>query len=89
MVLSNPGGPGGSGVSFVRGTYSTALTILGSNYDFVSWDLRGIGNAIPSALCTLSSDLTGAKRKLKPRAPSPIPELEKLYGQALVPIFFQ
>jgi pimeloyl-ACP methyl ester carboxylesterase len=89
MVLSNPGGPGGSGVSFVQGTYPTALTILGSNYDFVSWDPRGIGNALPSALCTLSSDLTGAKRKLKPRAPSSIPELEKLYGPTLAPIFFQ
>jgi pimeloyl-ACP methyl ester carboxylesterase len=89
MVLSNPGGPGGSGVNFVQATYSTALTILGSNYDFVSWDPRGIGNAIPSALCTLSSDLTGAKHKLKPRTPLPIPELEKLYGPTLAPIFFQ
>jgi pimeloyl-ACP methyl ester carboxylesterase len=81
MVLTNPGGPGGSGVDFVLGIFDLAVQIVGRNYDFVSWDPRGVNNSIPVADCKLSSDLTGTKLKHR--------TLDKLHGLELAPIFFQ
>ena len=41
-LLLNPGGPGGSGVQFLRG-FAPYLTNLNTRFDLVSWDPRGIG----------------------------------------------
>ncbi|CZR56074.1 uncharacterized protein PAC_05962 [Phialocephala subalpina] len=76
MVLSNPGGPGGSGVAFLQEVIDLELQVVGSNYDLVSWDPRGIGASIPAANCTLPSNLQ--KRSLEP-----------LSGPELAPIFFE
>ncbi|CZR56023.1 uncharacterized protein PAC_05911 [Phialocephala subalpina] len=53
-ILINPGGSGQSGVSCLQETRIDDLTgIVGSNYDLVSWDPRGLGANFPSANCTI------------------------------------
>lgn len=76
MVLTNPGGPGGSGVQFLMDYYETGTQVVGSNYDFVSWDPRGIGYSIPAANCTIPANLQ--RRGLYP-----------LTGPELAPVYFQ
>ena len=41
-LLMNPGGPGGSGVRFLRG-FASYLQNLNTRFDLVSWDPRGVG----------------------------------------------
>lgn len=60
MILTNPGGPGGSGIDFVFELAPVAVPIIGPNYDIVSWDPRGIGYALPSANCTLAANFTSS-----------------------------
>ncbi|KAF8959384.1 Alpha/Beta hydrolase protein [Flammula alnicola] len=48
-VLFNPGGPGGSGVDLVRLAGDSFSTILGPQFDIVSFDPRGIGRSPPHA----------------------------------------
>ncbi|KAE9370517.1 hypothetical protein N431DRAFT_411948 [Stipitochalara longipes BDJ] len=80
MLLTNPGGPGQSGINLIFEISSLAAEIV-PNYDIVSWDPRGIGYAIPVANCTLSSNLTvpAAKRR----------SLDKLYGPELPTQYFE
>jgi len=81
MILSNPGGPGGSGVSFLFELATFAVPILGSNYDLVAWDPRGIGYALPSANCTISSNLTVYASKRR--------GIDKIYGPELAAEYFE
>ncbi|KAI0137448.1 TAP-like protein-domain-containing protein [Xylariales sp. AK1849] len=51
-VFINPGGPGGSGVSWIEnGIADHFQTIVGDNHDIVSWDPRGIGASVPRIDC--------------------------------------
>lgn len=43
-VLFNPGGPGGSGIGFLR-TFLGALPGVERHFDIVSWDPRGVGES--------------------------------------------
>jgi pimeloyl-ACP methyl ester carboxylesterase len=52
MLLTNPGGPGGSGVGFVTLEYPSLISVTGSNYDLVSWDPRGVVLSFPAINCT-------------------------------------
>ena len=52
MVLVNPGGPGDSGVDEVVGGWQLLSTVVGSNYDIVGWEPRGVGYSIPLANCS-------------------------------------
>jgi pimeloyl-ACP methyl ester carboxylesterase len=45
-VLINPGGPGGSGMQFVKDDVS-ALTALNRRFDLVGFDPRGVGQSSP------------------------------------------
>jgi pimeloyl-ACP methyl ester carboxylesterase len=83
IILANPGGPGDSGVDLVRGLASQQIPFLGLDYDFVSWDPRGSGYAIPAADCGLSANLTiPLGPAMKRRA------LDKLYGPSLPEAYF-
>ncbi|KAI8814956.1 Alpha/Beta hydrolase protein [Cladochytrium replicatum] len=46
-LFLNPGGPGGSGLSFVRNRGKFIQDIVGGRYDIVSWDPRGVGESEP------------------------------------------
>jgi len=55
MLLTNPGGPGEMGVNYILTTgYSQLVPTVGSNYDIVSFDPRGMGRSIPLANCSAS-----------------------------------
>lgn len=45
-VLLNPGGPGESGIEFLRGDLSS-LSNLNHRFDLVSWDPRGVASSTP------------------------------------------
>ncbi|KAL6232172.1 hypothetical protein BDW75DRAFT_247366 [Aspergillus navahoensis] len=51
-LLTNPGGPGSSGIDFLsNGAASGIAKITGGYYDIVSWDPRGVGAAKPLLAC--------------------------------------
>ncbi|KAK8039889.1 hypothetical protein PG993_008300 [Apiospora rasikravindrae] len=54
-VFLNPGGPGGSGLSWVLEQGDELQTIVGDNHDIISWDPRGIGASVPNVECWGSS----------------------------------
>ncbi len=95
MILTNPGGPGDSGVDLIRnlagqvtpylGLNYQKIPFLGLNYDFVSWDPRGSGFAIPAGDCSLPANLTVplGPAAMKRRA------LEKLHGPSLPQAYFE
>lgn len=56
-VVLNPGGPGGSGVAFLRAAAGApALSSLNTRFDLVSFDPRGVGGAQPALRCRDSLD---------------------------------
>ncbi|PBK88208.1 alpha/beta-hydrolase [Armillaria gallica] len=48
-VLMNPGGPGASGVVYLASIGSLLTSIIGNQYDIISFDPRGVGNSTPRA----------------------------------------
>ncbi|KAN0078967.1 hypothetical protein V8E54_005480 [Elaphomyces granulatus] len=51
-LLTNPGGPGASGRSFVlNGAGKAISTITGGFYDIIGWDTRGVASAQPILQC--------------------------------------
>jgi hypothetical protein len=69
MVLTNPGGPGDSGVATVHRLGQNLSAVVGSNYDFVSFDPRGVGYSIPSGIC-IGSGASPLKRRRRSLIPS-------------------
>ncbi|SJL15396.1 uncharacterized protein ARMOST_18893 [Armillaria ostoyae] len=55
-ILINPGGPGISGVSALTSSGPFAASVIGNQYDFVSFDPRGVGNSTPRAEFFLSKE---------------------------------
>ena len=64
MLLTNPGGPGESGVDFVLNMNDTNQATWGSNYDLVSFDPRGLYRSKPSANCSSSSSRPSVSRRV-------------------------
>ncbi|CAN8098321.1 unnamed protein product [Discula destructiva] len=58
-IITNPGGPGGSGVSFLQrqGNLLRKITQGKKHYEIVSFDPRGVENTTPRADCFGSSSL--------------------------------
>ncbi|KAH6658109.1 hypothetical protein BKA67DRAFT_533283 [Truncatella angustata] len=52
MILLNPGGPGASGVELALGNASTVQALVGTNWDVVGFDPRGIYLSEPVANCS-------------------------------------
>ncbi|PMB64382.1 putative hydrolase [Beauveria bassiana] len=54
-VLSNPGGPGGSGVDYLRGAVAKMRDMVDTpgkkHFEFVSFDPRGVGRTTPQVDC--------------------------------------
>ncbi|KLO17987.1 alpha/beta-hydrolase [Schizopora paradoxa] len=50
-LLTNPGGPGGSGVQFIFGAGQALSNVVDGRYDIVSWDPRGINGTLPRVEC--------------------------------------
>ncbi|KAF5311058.1 hypothetical protein D9619_008140 [Psilocybe cf. subviscida] len=48
-ILFNPGGPGGSGVDFIKGGADQLSKLLGPQFDIVGFDPRGISRSTPAA----------------------------------------
>jgi pimeloyl-ACP methyl ester carboxylesterase len=47
VLFVNPGGPGGSGVDFLRTSAGVFSSNIRRNFDLVSWDPRGVGASAP------------------------------------------
>jgi pimeloyl-ACP methyl ester carboxylesterase len=47
VLLTNPGGPGGSGVEFLRNADAFFSDELLDTFDIVAWDPRGVGDSAP------------------------------------------
>lgn len=56
-LLINPGGPGGSGVQFVRDAARQYGAELRKNFDLVGFDPRGVNQSRPPVRCLTSKEL--------------------------------
>ncbi|KAM0241227.1 hypothetical protein ACHAPO_002032 [Fusarium lateritium] len=54
-LFVNPGGPGGSGIAFVKREGYILQAIVGDNHDVISFDPRGVGVSTPRVECWGSS----------------------------------
>lgn len=55
VMLSNPGGPGGSGINMPE-MASAVPNGVGAQFDWIGWDPRGVGLSQPSLHCDPSYD---------------------------------
>ena len=49
--LVNPGGPGGSGISFALGAAERLRQVVGEGQDIIGFDPRGVGEPTPQVDC--------------------------------------
>src|SRR4051794_38728011 len=47
VLFTNPGGPGASGIAFLRSAKSVFPSEIRNSFDLVSWDPRGVGDSTP------------------------------------------
>jgi pimeloyl-ACP methyl ester carboxylesterase len=83
MVLTNPGGPGESGIEFLANNSISLAPIVGPNYDFVAWEPRGLGYSVPATNCTGAlSSIPGVQKRSSNSS-------DKLHGPNLQSQFFK
>jgi pimeloyl-ACP methyl ester carboxylesterase len=58
-IVVNPGGPGGSGIDFVKEARRVFPAEILSRFDIVSFDPRGIGESVPNGCVPGRSDTLG------------------------------
>ncbi len=58
-LFTNPGGPGGSGVDFVRATADSLYGTLSQRYDIVGFDPRGTGHSQAAIDCQANQETEG------------------------------
>ena len=46
-LILNPGGPGGSGISYARAAQFVTTEVIRANFDIVGFDPRGVGESTP------------------------------------------
>lgn len=63
MVLTNPGGPGGSGIEYVFEAGSRLASIVGTQFDIVSWEPRGLGFSEPVTNCSSITRIPGIQKR--------------------------
>ncbi len=56
-LLVNPGGPGGSGVSYARRARSVIAAPVRARFDIVGFDPRGAGGSVPAVHCLTGPQL--------------------------------
>ncbi len=93
VLLVNPGGPGGSGLSLASFVASNLDPTVASEYDIVGFDTRGVGSSVPALHCDpsfFSGDrpdyipATAADEQvLEQRAKSYAEDCEQKYGWLL------
>ncbi|GLB12307.1 hypothetical protein AtubIFM57258_009590 [Aspergillus tubingensis] len=54
-IFLNPGGPGASGVGFLRGSASDLNKLIGEDFHLLSFDPRGVSGSVPKAVCYASN----------------------------------
>ena len=69
MLIVIPGGPGGSGADLLRSEGSILRTVVGSNWDIVSYDPRGIYSSEPALSCALNASMPAAKMSQRDAVP--------------------
>ena len=56
-LVINPGGPGGSGVSYAREARSVVSAAVRARFDVVGFDPRGVGGSVPAVHCLTGPQL--------------------------------
>ncbi len=56
-LVTNPGGPGGSGVQYVLGARSEFPAAVRARFDIVGFDPRGVGGSVPALHCLTGPQL--------------------------------
>jgi pimeloyl-ACP methyl ester carboxylesterase len=66
-MMTNPGGPGGSGLGFARGMASIYQgTSLTEGYDIIGMDPRGVADSSPAPFCMPATSQAGLDNVLAP-----------------------
>jgi pimeloyl-ACP methyl ester carboxylesterase len=65
VMLSNPGGPGGSGLGLGPALAADLPPAVSDSYDWVSWDPRGVGDSRPRLSCK-PGYFNGPRRSYQP-----------------------
>jgi len=93
VLLVNPGGPGGSGLSMASYVANGLSPAVASEYDIVGFDTRGVGSSVPALHCDpsfFSGDrpdyipaTAAAEQVLEQRAKTYAADCEKKYSWLL------
>nr|WP_307851676.1 alpha/beta hydrolase [Williamsia sp. CHRR-6] len=82
IVLTNPGGPGASGVDYMAGTAADfAKMPVSQTLDFIGFDPRGIGRSTPAIRCQTDSERDAYRAEYVDNSPAGIARQEAVNTQ--------